>query len=421
MKKKQLIAFLSIILCFLMFSGFFKSKTEKYIEYGDKALMKNDFETAYENYRKAGDAGKDKLIIAYLREIRYYDAKISYGQKRTVEDVLEDIEKEEKDKALYADVLITWIREMQEDGENNRKILDIIDRVPSAYQSKVADIKEQILKEELEESIRLAESGGSWDRLLEIFQEHPEHEKAKPVLDVYEQLSTRPTVEAAVSLRKLYPIEKTKTFWKYATKNYKPNTLDDVIELYMAEKALYNLYPEDSEKQKSLTEIYDPNTRVVWMGIDRREDNETLTDKMVEELKNNCGKEAEGKILIIHDRADYGTKDREIDIAWNQMDNLPNAWKPLSVKQVKYLIYVKSDYTKGGVYSGGTQQIHETSKLSLYDTETGKVLFSKTVRGKSSNVMVYYGSRRPLYYSDESPDMCTAFRDAMKKITNLEK
>lgn len=421
MKKKQLITFVSLLLCFLTFSGFFFNKTKKYIDQGDKALLTNDFQRAYENYRKAGEEGKESLKIAYLREIRYYQTPSSYRytDKRTLEDVLNDIEKTEQDKDLYGEVLLVIIREMREEKEKNREIYPLMDRLPAKYQSQTAELRKQMELEDFEENLHLAISSSRWDRVLELCRENSTHEQAEKILDLWQKFDPKPTVEAAEALKKVFSHEKVKNFWNYMTEDYVPRTLDDSIQFRMAEKAIQAYYLTVPQEEKGLTEIFDSNRRVVWLGIDRRENSLTLTDSMVEELKKNCGQKADGKILFLHDRAVYNSSQRELDLVWDLMKDLPEEYQPASIKQVKYLVYLKSDYTKGGTYNGGTQQIHETTKLSLYDTETGRVLYSKTVRGKSSNVMTYYGSR-PAYYSHESPDMCRALAQAMKKINDLK-
>ena len=61
-----------------------------------------------------------------------------------------------------------------------------------------------------------------------------------------------------------------------------------------------------------------------------------------------------------------------------------------------------------------------TDYITRFDTETGKVIYSKYVSGKTSDVM-YYTGNKPAYYSAESPDICAALQEAMNKISNLEK
>lgn len=419
MKKKQLISFISIFLCFFMFSGFFGNKTKKYIEAGDKAMMTRNYEKARENYRKAGAEGKEKLINSY--ELQLSNA-VKKSKIYELEEVIDAIEKEEPDKALFAELLIDLVK----DGYENEKMKDamiraIIEKIPAQYREKVAYIEKEMYQEDLEYMIRTAGSSASserWREILDRCREMPDFALAQQVLKAYEELSKGATVSAVRYMQDVLPYESSKSFWKFATENKEPKTLDEVMQFHMAEQALIDEYREDQPDKKKLTELYDPNRRSDFFGINSREDSQTMTDSMVKVMKTLCGKNADGKIMFIHDRAVYGDKERKIDIVWNQMDRLPDSYRPLSVKEVKYLIYLKSDYTKGGTYSGGTQQIRESTKLSLYDTETGKVLYSKTVNGKTSNTMVYYGNNRPAYYSAESPDMCAAFQQCMKIINN---
>ena len=104
MKKKQFFALLlTVIYCFTM-CGFFSS-SRKYIKAGDKALEKFDYQTAIENYRKAGEDGKEKLESVYYRDLqRKYSLEKDSNLKKLIESI-EKLNKEESDKSLVTRVL----------------------------------------------------------------------------------------------------------------------------------------------------------------------------------------------------------------------------------------------------------------------------------------------------------------------------
>lgn len=432
MKTKRFVAIVSIVLSFLILCGSFGSS--KKIKAGDEALKKRDYEQAIKNYKAAGKEGEEKVAEVYTKQLLWvYKNEKFY----VVRETIEELHQNEKDKELLTKGILGFVDVIKEEIEKGTNkdlskatqaefLLDILDMIQDQSLEKIEKIRKEmqdlIFNEELMQAIQHADNTWSkdadWEEALDLCRNAEEGSLGHLLLTTYERIQQRADLEAAKETKKLVDnnIDKIR-FWKFATKDYTAESLNGTLEYMLAGQYIKGYYENEKTPEPNLTEIIDPNQVAILMGIDPKEEAYTLSRSMVEELKKNCGKDAAGKILIVHDRAIYDSKERTMDVVGHWMRKLPDSYKPTTAESVKYLIYVKSDYTKGGTYSGGTKQIIEKTALTVYDTENGRTIYTKTVNGKRSDVMNYTGIK-PVYYSAESPDMAKAFSEAMNKIAN---
>lgn len=156
-------------------------------------------------------------------------------------------------------------------------------------------------------------------------------------------------------------------------------------------------------------------------GIDSDKYSKVLKDAQRDQLKEQVGSAPAGKVLILHRRKVYGSKETKLDIVFGLMEHLPEKYFPNSLEEVEYIILMDSTYAKKGKFQNGTVRILETTKLTTYDVTTGKKLTTASKKGTLDTVMYYYGTA-PKYYSCGSPKMQAALIKAMEAISaNIEK
>lgn len=414
--NKNVIKNIAIVLAIIVYIGCTSPSPRKYIKAGDEAYKNSQYVEAIENYRRAGKEGKEKLGDAYTRELVF---TVYYGNISHLEEDLKAFINEELDETIIARVLLDVVNTTQGDERTSEEnLITVMKYIPEAYQSEVEELKKTIQEEKLQKDI-LSES---WKEVIELCNEMPDHELAQEILDIYNQLSTKPNVNAVRSLKQIFEADKAEDFWDYAINKNKPATLEDLVQYNLAKQMIKEIYQEGQPDATTLEECYDPETMDMTRGISKDSTNETLSAAMIKELKKLCGTEADGKILIIHDRAGYDTSTKEMDIDWELMEKLPDSYKPSSTKEVKYLMYMLSTYEKGGIYQNGTRQIIEYTELQLFDTETGEVLFKEKIKGSVSDQMWYLDmGNTPKWYSARSPEMYKPLQKAMKIISDMEK
>lgn len=139
-----------------------------------------------------------------------------------------------------------------------------------------------------------------------------------------------------------------------------------------------------------------------------------LSSGNIDLLKQVCGSNAKGKILILHSRQKFKDNDTTPFLCTELMDYLPAKYVAKTVEEAEYVIHLESTYANRGVYQNGCVRILETTKITLYSAVTGKQLYTAKETGELSDTMYYTGSV-PSYYSHRSPDMT----EHLQKITDL--
>ncbi len=124
------------------------------------------------------------------------------------------------------------------------------------------------------------------------------------------------------------------------------------------------------------------------------------------ELYDKCGKNPDGKILIIAQRHDYPDNEESQAVLLNMMRLLPKEYFPSTLDEVEYIIFVDYKYIKNGSYENGfTVALRENAKVKvLRAKDRYQVYTSDTLNGDNSPDMIRYVVP-PLWWSGGAPNM----------------
>ena len=182
--------------------------------------------------------------------------------------------------------------------------------------------------------------------------------------------------------------------------------------------------PEDAEITSNGKEPADLkrffNDHILLVGIDRTKDSIPLTDTDRQDMEALCGTNPNGKLIILHKRQVYGSDSMKTDVDLYHMDMLPDEFYPESLEEVEFVVLLETTYrTTGRTYSGGTKEIKETTKLTLYNAVTGKKIYNASANSTPRSYL-YYNGAAPNYYSGESPVMNKAMQQVLEKIRSTK-
>ena len=153
------------------------------------------------------------------------------------------------------------------------------------------------------------------------------------------------------------------------------------------------------------------NRKAVVAGFYIIKENIELSEENIADLKENCGQNPNGKVLILHKRGSVG-----LDYYTELMDMLPDELYPNDLESIAYVIVIDGSFEHTGAeYYCGTKQIQEYTSVTLYDMVSGEELLLGTVQGPLSNMMTYEGTP-PAYYSAGAPNVSNLLYDALQNI-----
>lgn len=134
-------------------------------------------------------------------------------------------------------------------------------------------------------------------------------------------------------------------------------------------------------------------------------------------LYEQCGKNPNGKILIIAQRHTYSGRATSQAILWNLMRLLPGDYYPSSLDEVEYIVLVDYDYRKEGNYMFVTVALQEYAEVSvLRATDLAQIYISKRIDGNGPpSSFSYYGSP-PAWKSGNAPNMGNEIHSAIASI-----
>ena len=134
-------------------------------------------------------------------------------------------------------------------------------------------------------------------------------------------------------------------------------------------------------------------------------------------LYEQCGKNPNGKILIIVQRHTYSGRATSQAILWNLMRLLPGDYYPSSLDEVEYIVLVDYDYRKEGNYMFVTVALQEYAEVSvLRATDLAQIYISKRIDGNEPpSSFSYYGSP-PAWRSGNAPNMGNEIHSAIASI-----
>ena len=224
-----------------------------------------------------------------------------------------------------------------------------------------------------------------------------------------------------------------KNLYSEAIKEYRehqPGSLNEKLTKDHAYEVAWDILcaiAEDPEDIESSAENAEPedlkrffNNHMILVGIDKTKDSIPLTEADRQDMETLCGTKPNGKLIILHKRQIYGSNDTNTDVNLYHMNMLPDEFYPDSLEEVEFVVLLETTYrATGRTYSGGTKEIRETTKLTLYNAATGKKLLTASANSTPTSYLYYSGSA-PIYHSGESPVMNKAMQQVLEKIRSTK-
>lgn len=395
-----------LVICLLAGCGL---QPEQYVQMGDESREAGEYEKALDYYRQAGELGKEKrkdLLVARSRARNRnhdaYDKSLAYLMENgsdvfTEEEAMENLV-EYLDQ--YLEACLEEVRQAKDSEEPPEfvRVRDLREKADSA---------KSVIKEGtpgLQEALDKAYELEGW---LYLISDAPEYIDAywydvlsawsnctsgtgAEVTQAVETLWAGNTSAAAEELKRILETPRiVRDLWRYQGENMQFETINRALEY---EGVYRTMYPQG--EQTTLVERFE-NISDLRRGSNSESSNIRLNESMIADLKANCGKNAEDKVLILHVTGSGVYVDLDIGL----MSLLPDQYYPTSIESVRYAIVLAGDSVETGrTYDKGTKQVREDVTLRLYDVTTGKELNSIVAEGPESMFITYSGEP-PKYYS----------------------
>lgn len=166
--------------------------------------------------------------------------------------------------------------------------------------------------------------------------------------------------------------------------------------------------------------ISESNLGKYWRGTIDNQNSVSINSQDIQLLKENCGKEAAGKVLILNRVRPYNSQESVVCIDSHNY-YLPEAWIPERIEEISYILLFDTDYEETGrKFNVGTSLIKEISQITLYSVEQSQPLYQSEKKASVILPMVNltYQGEPPEYYCPDHPDMAEAAEQALNRIVN---
>lgn len=194
----------------------------------------------------------------------------------------------------------------------------------------------------------------------------------------------------------------------------KPKTVDELLAMAQIEKLAAEITDFESPGFNSALKMStgiqsDP----IWYHYD-------VDMKSLDELYSMCGTNGCGKILLVQEYHNYPNHETVYEIPIWSMKYIPLEYYPMSVDEVDYVVVLSYDFKEydDGFYLSGTVPLQEYATIYIYSVrDSAKIWTSSVIEGPLPESFSY-SNEAPEYHSGGSPDVETAFIEAMEFIMN---
>ena len=149
-------------------------------------------------------------------------------------------------------------------------------------------------------------------------------------------------------------------------------------------------------------------------------DSSTESRYYIPDLKNfytQCGKDPQGKILIIVERHDYPEHNASYAVLFDFENALPAKYYPSSLDEVEYIVLVSFDYQKTGNYMNSTVALREFAEVRVIRLPYQNQMYrSQRINGDSAPYSFMYSGNPPAWKSGDAPDMGSEIEAALSVI-----
>lgn len=418
------------------------AEQKKNLEAGESYRSQGNYQNAINAFKNAGDDAKNILketILEYAAKANSHEYEAAAGY---LAENIPDIISAEEGYPVLEELLNKW---SVEEADFKLEDLDVFDREDklkefnAAYKIIVA-YAETMHADGYDVTELLNDLYLSWGNhatsikeRLEIWARAGEGTDLYTITQAVELLQKDQLVAGAELLTQVVTDENTANYlYNYATEGYwsvEPKSSNEKFERrYESIRAREILNAIEISPEEEAAQPKEPvdlnqflNDVVVLVGIDEIEGNMPMTDAERQDIETLCGTEPNGKMLILHKRQYYNSDEYTTDINLYHMDMMPDEFYPNSMKEVEFVVLMETTYTlTGRSYTGGTKEIKETTKLTLYDAVTGEKLYTASAKSTPTTYL-YYSGTAPLYHSGQSPEMNDAMLQVMQKIRSLKR
>lgn len=185
--------------------------------------------------------------------------------------------------------------------------------------------------------------------------------------------------------------------------------IQDELDMWKAYAMISNIELDPQRAWiESVTEYWNGRTYETFDGY---------TEENLQYLKENAGKEAAGKVLILEKNRAFGAETAGIRIS-SHFQDLPDELVPASVEEIEYIILTDVDYTEEGTFPVGTVLIKEIATVSVYSVHESEPIYQSPEKQTAIffNVTMSYNGDPPAFYAPNHPDMSKYAKEALNLI-----
>lgn len=408
------------------------AKEAEFIAQGDALMAEGKYNEAAKVYAQANEAGKKKVSDAHraAAEAKFEDGDITeaYEYLSAQTDCFTEAEAAEfvldlalaKQKALDEKIRASmkpgaagtyryaaeepWLKETEAWSSS-------VSGLPQSKLKTLEDLNNQILG-----YISLLNNPYDLEEVWEHWNKCPEGSPAAELMGTIQTLAGPNPLEPFRQLQQTVPEDALAGIVEYYLPKYyhgEQESLGFFME-YLTIRKWAELRENKTTEPEDLAQTK-LNKDDLRLGIGYHGPYQELTAEEKKLLKEICGSDPQGKILILHNQQNFYSGKKELSICGDLMLMLPSRYMAGTPEEAEYIILLDSTFTRRGKYMTGTVAIAETTSLTVYDVQTGKKLLTKTEKGEISNTM-YYTGKAPTYYSAGSPRMHEPLQEALSLI-----
>ena len=450
MKKRVMALVLTVVMAAAVLAGC-ETDPMEYVTRGDQYVEAEDYESAITYYKKASEAGLEKLKQLHLTiaKKRLWADDFDKAMEYLTTEAASYVTQEE-----VAELMLTHLMEAMEEEkefrlpiieENEKKLwdeykgitdLDYLDRnkLREEWDDNIRWYREKLITLIEEASAVIPEGTPKFDEVLNecyntigdlaLRQEstfNTEYIDWEYILPYWAECTEGRGYEITQALKDLQEknyqqgietlqgqFENTKvldSLLKEYIGNFEADNFADYFSYCLANRAVNS----SLNAEAALEEV------VYVSGKSRLESDYVLTKAMIQELYDNCGKNPEGKILILNEHS----ADGELSVYTLGMENLPDSNYPANLESVEYVIYISHKTVEtGGMFGSTTKEMRRDGIITVYDAKNGKSIWTQTKQGPTDFVMTYYGDTPPAVYcaGDPTINLTDAFAEIAKHL-----
>lgn len=194
----------------------------------------------------------------------------------------------------------------------------------------------------------------------------------------------------------------------------RPKTVDELLAIAQIEKLAEDVTDFKSPGFNDAVNVYSGiQSDTIWYYYD-------VDLKSLNQLYSMCGAKGYGKTLVVREYHSYPNHEAVYEIAEWAMKYMPLEYFPMSVDEVDYVVVLSYDFKEydDGFYLSGTEPLQEYATIYIYSVrDSAKIWTSSVIEGPLPESFSY-SNEPPEYHSEGSPDVETAFIEAMGIIMN---